>query len=114
MLQAAYSLALREVMRFLRQKNRVIGALATPVIFWFVLGSGVGRSLLEAGSRTRIDYLSYFFPGIILLIVLFITGRHFPSLKETSEHSHSWFPYHVTNYFLLSNISCEGILTWDR
>lgn len=71
MLQAAYSLALREVMRFIRQKNRVIGALATPVIFWFVLGSGVGRSLLEAGSRSRIDYLTYFFPGIILLIVLF-------------------------------------------
>ena len=37
MLKAAYSLALREVMRFLRQKNRVIGALATPVIFWFVV-----------------------------------------------------------------------------
>ena len=71
MLKAAYSLALREVMRFLRQKNRVIGALATPVIFWFVLGSGVGRSLMEAGSRTRIDYLSYFFPGIVLLIILF-------------------------------------------
>ena len=71
MLRAAYSLALREIMRFLRQKNRVIGALATPVLFWFLLGSGVGNSLVQAGSRDRLDYLSYFFPGIILMIILF-------------------------------------------
>ena len=71
MLKAAYSLAQREVMRFLRQKNRVIGALATPVIFWFLLGSGVGNSLVQAGSRDRLDYLTYFFPGIILMIILF-------------------------------------------
>ena len=37
-MQASYSLALREVTRFLRQKNRVIGAMATPVLFWFLLG----------------------------------------------------------------------------
>ena len=36
-MQASYSLALREVTRFLRQKNRVIGAMATPVLFWFLL-----------------------------------------------------------------------------
>ena len=71
MLRAAYSLALREIMRFLRQKNRVIGALATPVLFWFLLGSGVGNSLVAAGTRDRLDYLSYFFPGIILMIILF-------------------------------------------
>jgi ABC-2 type transport system permease protein len=71
MMQASFSLALREIVRFLRQKNRVIGALATPVLFWFLLGSGVGRSLVTPGFRGRLDYLTYFFPGIILLIVLF-------------------------------------------
>jgi len=70
-MQASYSLALREVTRFLRQKNRVIGAMATPVLFWFLLGSGVGRSLVAPGFRERTDYLTYFFPGIVLLIILF-------------------------------------------
>ena len=70
-MQASYSLALREVTRFLRQKNRVIGAMATPVLFWFLLGSGVGRSLVDPGFRERTDYLTYFFPGIVLLIILF-------------------------------------------
>jgi len=70
-MQASFSLALREIVRFLRQKNRVIGALATPVIFWFLLGSGVGRSLASSGIRERADYLTYFFPGIVLLIILF-------------------------------------------
>ncbi|NDI16908.1 MAG: hypothetical protein EBY83_02915, partial [Verrucomicrobia bacterium] len=70
-MQASSSLALREIVRFLRQKNRVIGALATPVIFWFLLGSGVGRSLASSGIRERADYLTYFFPGIVLLIILF-------------------------------------------
>lgn len=71
MMQASYSLALREVVRFLRQKNRVIGALATPLLFWFLLGSGVGKSLVVSGVRERADYLTYFFPGIVLLIILF-------------------------------------------
>ena len=70
-MQASFSLAVREIVRFLRQKNRVIGALATPVIFWFLLGSGVGRSLASSGIRERADYLTYFFPGIVLLIILF-------------------------------------------
>jgi len=70
-MQASTSLALREIVRFIRQKNRVIGAMATPVLFWFLLGSGVGRSLVAPGFRERTDYLTYFFPGIVLLIILF-------------------------------------------
>ncbi len=34
----------REMVRFLRQRNRVVGALVTPVVFWALLGSGLGRS----------------------------------------------------------------------
>ena len=33
-MQASYSLALREVTRFLRQKNRVIGAMATHQFYF--------------------------------------------------------------------------------
>ena len=34
----------REMVRFIRQRNRVISALATPVVFWLLLGSGLDRS----------------------------------------------------------------------
>jgi ABC-2 type transport system permease protein len=70
---AVQTLARREVVRFLRQRNRVIGALATPLVFWFLIGSGVGRSFSGTpgtGGGTA-DYLHYFFPGTLLLIVLF-------------------------------------------
>ncbi|MGH9383150.1 MAG: ABC transporter permease [Vicinamibacterales bacterium] len=63
-LPAIYSLWRRDVVRFLRQPSRVIGALASPVLFWFVIGSGLGASF-EGG------FLQYFFPGSLALIVLF-------------------------------------------
>ncbi len=60
----------RDVIRFLRQRNRIIGALATPLVFWLLVGSGFGPSFrnpsTEAGS-----YLAYFFPGTLVLIMLF-------------------------------------------
>ena len=34
----------REIVRFYRQRNRIIGALLSPLVFWFVIGSGIGPS----------------------------------------------------------------------
>jgi ABC-2 type transport system permease protein len=67
----AMTLWQREVVRFLRQKNRVIGALATPIMFWFVIGSGMGSSFHPSGAPEGFTYLEYFFPGTLLLIMLF-------------------------------------------
>ena len=39
-LPAVTSLAWREIVRFFRQRNRVIGAIATPIVFWLLLGFG--------------------------------------------------------------------------
>lgn len=61
----------REVVRFLRQKNRVIGALASPIMFWFVIGSGMGKSFHPEGTPEGFTYLEYFFPGTLMLIMLF-------------------------------------------
>jgi ABC-2 type transport system permease protein len=60
----------RDVIRFLRQRNRIIGALATPLVFWLLVGSGFGPSFQNRGTGNP-TYLIYFFPGIILLIMLF-------------------------------------------
>jgi ABC-2 type transport system permease protein len=69
---AAVSLCKRELVRFLRQRHRIIGALATPLVFWILIGTGMGRSFSSSGMTPgRGDYLEYFFPGTILMILLF-------------------------------------------
>jgi ABC-2 type transport system permease protein len=75
-LLAAFTLWQREMTRFFRQRSRVIGALAPPIVFWFLIGSGLGTSFQLAQSgvftlRQGVNYLQYFFPGTIVLIVLF-------------------------------------------
>jgi ABC-2 type transport system permease protein len=73
-LLSAATLWQRELVRFFRQRSRVIGAFAPPVVFWFLIGSGLGRSFrlssLPEGVGSA-NYLQYFFPGTITLIVLF-------------------------------------------
>jgi len=61
----------REVVRFLRQRSRIIGALGTPLIFWLLLGFGVGDSFSPAGQIQTMRYQEYFFPGTVVLILLF-------------------------------------------
>ena len=65
----ALSLSHRELIRFLRQRNRVIGALLTPIVFWLLIGSGMGRSFAAPGVER--GYMEYFFPGTVLMILLF-------------------------------------------
>lgn len=62
----AYTLWSRELTRFFRQPSRVAGAMGSPLIFWFLIGSGIGKSFSSGGG-----YLAYFFPGTILMIVFF-------------------------------------------
>ena len=64
----AYSLWQRELVRFYRQKARVAGVIASPLIFWVVLGSGFANSFHSGGGE---HYLGYFFPGSVAMIVLF-------------------------------------------
>ncbi len=75
MILATYSLWRRDVVRFLRQPSRVVGALLTPVIFWFVIGSGLGSSFQgnPEGLSPQLPsgFLPYYFPGSLALIVLF-------------------------------------------
>lgn len=61
----------REMVRFFRQRNRVIGALATPLVFWLLLGSGLDGAFEAPESAGDVGYLEYFFPGTVVLILLF-------------------------------------------
>ena len=67
----ALSLTHRELIRFLRQRHRIIGALATPIVFWLLIGGGMGRSFSSPGLPDSSNYIQFFFPGTILMILLF-------------------------------------------
>ncbi len=66
---AVWTLWQREIVRFYRQPSRVVGALAPPVLFWLLIGSGLGGSFRAPGAAT--SYLAWFFPGVVILILLF-------------------------------------------
>src|SRR6266404_538095 len=63
------SLWRREIVRFYRQKSRVVGVIVSPLLFWLVIGSGFGSSF-RSGTGNQ-NYLQYFFSGSLLMIVLF-------------------------------------------
>ena len=64
----------RDLRRFFRQLSRVVGALVQPLIFWLVIGSGMSSSFRMPGVDYRnggVGYVQYFYPGIVMLVVLF-------------------------------------------
>jgi ABC-2 type transport system permease protein len=67
----AFSLCKRELVRFLRQRHRIVGALGTPIVFWLLLGLGMGHSFRGTGAPGGENYLQFFFPGTLLMILLF-------------------------------------------
>ncbi len=68
----AISLCQRELVRFLRQRHRVIGSLATPIMFWLFLGLGMHHSFAGKGQTSAGGgFMEYFFAGTILMILLF-------------------------------------------
>src|SRR5260221_28273 len=71
-LLSVWSLASRELVRFFRQRTRVIGALGQPVLFWVLFGAGLHGSFKPPAWAPRdMTYQEYFFPGVAVLILLF-------------------------------------------
>lgn len=68
---AAATLWRRELTRFFRQPSRIAGAVGTPLIFWLLLGSGLSGSFRLPGGPAGLSYFQYFFPGTIVLVLLF-------------------------------------------
>jgi len=61
----------RELVRFSRQRSRVLGMVATPLLFWLFIGSGLGSSFHPPSETVGSGYLQYFFPGTVIMVVLF-------------------------------------------
>lgn len=67
----AFTLWWREIVRFYRQRARVVGVILSPLLFWIVIGSGFGTSFRSGQSTGQQHYLDYFYPGALVMIVLF-------------------------------------------
>src|ERR1700683_2483406 len=67
----AFTLWWREIVRFYRQRSRVVGVIASPLVFWVVIGSGFGASFRSGNGPGQQHYLDYFYPGALIMIVQF-------------------------------------------
>jgi ABC-2 type transport system permease protein len=63
-----YTLWLREMKRFWRNPSRLIGSLALPLLFLFVLGSGF-KGVFR--YRTDVTYMQFIGPGVVGMSLLF-------------------------------------------
>ena len=92
-LRAIYMIWWRDLLRFWRDRVRVLGALVQPLLFLLILGTGLSSALRGAGGgfRAGLDYQTFMYPGIIGMAVLFssifsgmsiIWDREFGFLKE--------------------------------
>jgi ABC-2 type transport system permease protein len=63
-------LAWRELVRFFRQRHRVIGAIGQPLLFWLLFGAGMRQSF-RMSSASSPTFLEYYFPGTVMLTLLF-------------------------------------------
>jgi ABC-2 type transport system permease protein len=82
----------RELIRWWRDKTRIVGSLGFPLIFLLVFGSGLSGAMGSlAGGSAAIDFEQFIFPGIIAMNVFFasifngislVFDREFGILKE--------------------------------
>lgn len=72
MMHAVTALWKREIIKFVRDRSRLIGALVQPLGFWVLLGLGFqGTFRMPLAAAADLGYMEFLFPGIIALIILF-------------------------------------------
>jgi ABC-2 type transport system permease protein len=79
----------REMIRFGRDRARIVSSFAQPLLFLFVLGSGL--STLVGARSGSVDFRTFLFPGVLATSVLFtavfsgismVWDREFGFLRE--------------------------------
>jgi len=87
-LRPIYVICMREFIKFFREKSRLLGTLARPVIWLFVVGNDMS-SLIK--THVGFSYLQFIFPGMIGMTILFssifssisiVWDREFGFMKE--------------------------------
>ncbi len=87
-LRPIYVICLREFIKFFREKSRLLGTLARPVLWLFVVGNGMSALIKP---QAGFSYLQFIFPGMIGMTILFssifssisiVWDREFGFMKE--------------------------------
>lgn len=60
----------REILKFVRDRSRLLGALAQPLALWLLLGLGFQNTFRPPGGMEG-GYIAFLFPGILALVLLF-------------------------------------------
>src|SRR5437588_3047302 len=93
-LRAIYIIWYRDILRYWRDRWRLVASLAQPLLFLIVFGSGLSSALGRGGlfgSRGGLSYVQFMYPGIIGMSILFtaifgamsiVWDREFGFLKE--------------------------------
>jgi ABC-2 type transport system permease protein len=58
------------MLKFVRDRSRVLGAVAQPLALWLLLGLGFQNTFRPPGGVEG-SYVSFLFPGILALVLLF-------------------------------------------
>src|SRR5207237_9629307 len=73
-LRAIYIIWYRDILRYWRDRWRLVASLAQPLLFLIVFGSGLSSALGRGGlfgSRGGLSYVQFMYPGIIRISILF-------------------------------------------
>ncbi len=94
-LNCIYTMWRRDLLRYIRDRSRIIASLGQPILFLFVFGAGLSHAISSVGStgnnQAGLTYVQFMFPGIIAMAVLFtsissaisvVWDREFGFLKE--------------------------------
>jgi ABC-2 type transport system permease protein len=71
-IRAAFTVWEREMIRFTRDPARVVASFVQPLLFLFVLGSGLGAMM--AAETGAVDFKTFLFPGVLAMSVLFTSA----------------------------------------
>lgn len=66
-LLGTYAVWWRELKVFQREKSRVVSSVASPLMWLFLFGGGVGSAVSLGGG----NYQSFIYPGVLVMAVLF-------------------------------------------
>ena len=90
-LEAIYGIWLRDLKKFWRERSRLWGGVARPILWLLILGTSLKPAISAQTLGGSTDYTQYIFPGVLGLTLIFsaiqsatsiIWDREFGFLKE--------------------------------
>src|SRR5215470_4729413 len=89
--EAIYGIVLRDIKKFWRERSRLLGGVARPILWLIILGGSLKGAISANSLNVGVDYQQYIFPGVIGMTLIFsalqsamsiIWDREFGFLKE--------------------------------